>query len=64
METLNLIQYITQHPEFDTIVILGNDDMTPMDAIHYLIETFKLNNDYIWKTQVEPGNAMALLVWK
>ena len=36
MKTLDLIRYITQHPEYDNIVIMDEGDMSPMVAINYL----------------------------
>lgn len=36
MKVLDLIRYITQHPEYTTIVIKDEDDMSPMMAICYL----------------------------
>jgi hypothetical protein len=32
MKTLDLIRYISQHPEHSNIVIMDEDDMTPMQA--------------------------------
>lgn len=36
MKVLDLIRYITQHPEYTNIVIKSEDDMTPLTAINYL----------------------------
>lgn len=36
MNTLQLINYIASNPQFNVVVIGGNDDKTPMQAIEYL----------------------------
>ena len=36
MKTLDLIRYITQHPEYTIIAIDGISDLPPMEAINYL----------------------------
>lgn len=52
MKVLDLIRYITQHPEYTNIVIKDNGDATPMQAIcelasidpsHYDTMFFKIN---------------------
>ena len=49
MKTLDLIRYITQHPEYTNVVIMDNDDMTPMTAINYLAEIDAPYFDsYVW----------------
>jgi len=36
MKTIELINYISSHPEYNTIVIKDMDDMEPINAIHVL----------------------------
>ena len=36
MKVLDVIRFIAQHPEFTTIVIKSENDMTPLTAINYL----------------------------
>ena len=47
MKVLDVIRYITQHPEYTTIVIKDEDDMTPMQAIYYLASIDPLYFDSI-----------------
>ena len=47
MKVLDVIRYITQHPEYTTIVIKDEEDMTPMQAIYYLASIDPLHFDNI-----------------
>ena len=46
MKTLQLIHYITNHPEYTNIVIADMDDKTPLQAIEVLSTE---NFDTVWR---------------
>jgi hypothetical protein len=46
MNTLQVINYIANHPEFTNIVIKGLDDKHPMEAIYFLSGE---KHDAIWR---------------
>lgn len=53
MTTLQLINYIASHPEFETIVLKDSDDATPLQAIERLSsEVF--DNDWRINGTLEP----------
>ena len=52
MKTLDLIRYITQHPEYTNIVIMDEDDSTPMQAIERLASIDPSHyEDYLWRLE-------------
>jgi hypothetical protein len=62
MKTLDLIRFITQHPEFTNIVVMDNGDATPMQAICELASIDPSHyDDFIWKTQAE---SFVLFIWR
>ena len=53
MTTLQLINYITSHPEFKTIVLKDSDDATPMQAIERLSSDV-FHNEWRINGTIEP----------
>ena len=53
MTTLQLINYIASHPEFETIVLKDSDDATPMQAIERLSSDV-FHNEWRINGTIEP----------
>jgi hypothetical protein len=51
MKTLDLIRYITQHPEYKKIIFNDSDsELFPMEAINYLASIDPSHyDDFLWR---------------
>ena len=59
MNTIQLINYISQNPQFNNIVIKDNDDKTPMQAIEFLsCDCHKVYDDWKINSSLEKNTLL------